>query len=80
MLLSNSGRNLQILIFIFLLLFQELKIVGGTYLERGKNIDPSMKTEPERRIYQHVDSSPVLKDKITNNCLHLRLVGILFYF
>lgn len=32
-----------------------------TDLDRGKNMEPSMKTEPESRMYQHVDSSPVLK-------------------
>lgn len=32
-----------------------------SYLERGRNMEPSMNTEPERRMYQLVASSPVLK-------------------
>lgn len=37
------------------------EINRGTYLEVGRNIDPSMKTDPDRRMYQHVESSPVLE-------------------
>lgn len=32
-----------------------------THLDRGRNIEPSINTEPESRMYQHVDSSPVLE-------------------
>lgn len=32
-----------------------------SYLERGRNIDPSMNTEPESNMYQLVANSPVLK-------------------
>lgn len=32
-----------------------------SYLFGGKNIQPLMNTEPDKRMYQHVASSPVLK-------------------
>lgn len=37
------------------------------YLEVGKNMEPSMKTDPESRMYQLVDSSPVLQNNNDNN-------------
>lgn len=38
-----------------------VKVLFETYLDLGRNIEPSMNTEPDKRIYQHVDNSPVLK-------------------
>lgn len=32
-----------------------------THLDLGKYIEPSMNTDPDSKIYQHVDSSPVLE-------------------
>lgn len=40
-----------------------------SYLERGRNIEPSMNTEPDSSMYQLVANSPVLK-----------MVRIIFYF
>jgi len=34
-----------------------------TYLERGKNMDSLMKTDPESRMYQHVPMSSGLKER-----------------
>lgn len=42
------------------IVFRDIEFVQS-YLERGRNIDPSMNTEPERSMYQLVASSPVLK-------------------
>jgi hypothetical protein len=33
------------------------------YLDLGRNMEPSMKTDPESRMYQQVESSPVLRTK-----------------
>lgn len=41
-------------------LFMIRKECFYSYLDRGKNMDPSINTEPDSRIYQHVDNSPVL--------------------
>lgn len=38
-----------------------------TYLARGKYIVDSIKTEPDRRIYQQVFNSPRLEQKKTKN-------------
>lgn len=40
-----------------------------SYLERGRNIEPSMNTEPDSSMYQLVANSPVLK-----------IIRIIFYF
>lgn len=57
-------------------------IIAGTisitknkdYLDLGKNIEPSMKTDPDRRMYQHVDSSPVLKRNIFYHNLNVSII------
>lgn len=35
----------------------------STYLERGRNMDPSMNTAPDRRMYQQEAISPRLEEK-----------------
>lgn len=42
------------------ILLRDIKFVES-YLERGRNMEPSMNTEPERSMYQLVANSPVLK-------------------
>jgi hypothetical protein len=37
--------------------------LSRSYLDLGRNMDPSMNTDPESRMYQQVDSSPVLQTK-----------------
>lgn len=44
------------------LLHSNSSFIIVTYLARGKYIVESIKTEPDRRIYQQVLSSPRLKD------------------
>ena len=34
-----------------------------SYLDLGRNMDPSMNTDPDSSMYQQVDSSPVLRTK-----------------
>ena len=52
-----------------------------SYLERGRNIDPSMKTAPDSRIYQHEAISPRLqknKEKVEKfQSIHDNIVAIL---
>jgi hypothetical protein len=33
----------------------------GSHLDLGRNMEPSMKTEPDSRMYQQEESSPVLQ-------------------
>lgn len=46
---------------IKIIMFHEAKVYIKSYLDRGRNMDPSMNTEPERSMYQLVANSPVLK-------------------
>lgn len=42
--------------------YHVIKAILISYLERGRNIEPSMKTEPDSRMYQLLASSPVLEN------------------
>lgn len=43
--------------------FLVIYLFHSTDLDRGRNMEPSMNTDPESRMYQQVESSPVLKKK-----------------
>lgn len=61
LLILNDRRFYSILMMICMEKREKI-----AYLDLGRNMDPSMKTEPESNMYQHVDSSPVLERK--RNC------------